>query len=389
MINLVSFGWIVSILLLFLYSFTQIDLGLTLTRVSWWQGIQKNFQLIGYFNRPLSTDLYLAILFLLFTFYFLLLFWCKRNRFTSREIWLLILLTAGLLWFSYNAFSYDLFNYIFDARIITYYQQSPYGHKALDFSGDPMLGFMHWTHRYYPYGPLWLAITVPLSFLGFHKLIPTMILFKGLGVIGYLGSSWFIYKILSKTNPSKKLFGLTFYAFNPLIIIESLVSGHNDILMMMVALGGFWFLLKKKYLLAWLMLGLSVGIKFATAVLIPVFIFVIWLNWQKRKIDWEKIWLISFFFMVVALLAAIKRTEVQPWYLLYILPFVSLVSEKPIFFWPAISLSLGLLLHYAPFLYLGNWDPPVPTIKIWLTVGFFALGLIGGLIIKNEKKTVF
>lgn len=385
MITLLSLGWLLTIVILFFYSFTQIDLGLTLTRISWWQIIQKKFQYIGYFNRPLSTGLYLGILLFLFTFYFLLFLSVKRKWLHSKQIWLLILMTAGVLWFAYNAFSYDLFNYIFDARIVTFYHQNPYQHKALDYLGDPMLGFMHWTHRYYPYGLLWLVFTVPLSFLGWQKLVPTMILFKGLAVLGYLGSCWFIDKMLAEIKPKERLMGLTIFAFSPLVIIESLVSAHNDILMMMLALGAFWFLFKKKTFLAWLMLFLSIGIKFATAFLLPAFLLATIRQFQEKKVNWQRIWLFSFWLMAAALLAAVKRSELKPWYLLYLWPFVSLLSPKPIFGLTTIF-SSGLLLHYAPFLYLGNWDPPVPTIKLGLTLSSLLIG-IGFIFLSRFNKT--
>ena len=380
MINKIRAGWLGTIVLLFFYSFTQVDLGLTLTRASWWQVIQRQFQLIGYFNRPLSTWSYLILLALLFIFYFLILRAIQKNKFKLPQIWQLILLTAAVLWLSYNAFSYDFFNYIFDAKIVTFYQQNPYQHKALDFIGDPMLGFMHWTHRLYPYGPLWLGVSIPLSFLGFQKLLPTMILFKGLGVGSYLLACWSIKRILAKVQPKKQLLGLALFAFNPLIIIESLVSAHNDVLMMALALLAFWFLVKKKPWLGWLFLILSIGIKFATVLLAPVFI---WVTWRKAKIDWQKIWLISFGLMVVALLLATKRTELQPWYLLYPLAFIAFLSREKWLVVIMSSLSIGLLFHYAPFLYSGNWDPPIPLIKFWLTIGFLVIGVV----ISAAKKT--
>lgn len=371
-----TLSWVAFLLLLFLYSFTQIDLGLTLTQASWWQTVQKNFQFIGYFKRPLSTGLYLAILFFLFGFYFLFIKKVKNNQLTSQQVWRLIFLTAGILWFAYNAFSYDLFNYIFDAKIVTFYRQNPYQHKALDYLGDPMLGFMHWTHRLYPYGPTWLALTVPLSFLAWQKLIPNMILMKGLVVTSYLVSCWLIEKILVKTNPRQKMAGLTLFAFSPLIVIEGLVSAHNDLPMMMLALAGFWFLIQRRPWLAWLMLLLSVGVKFATVLLIPVFIWLAFQQKQKRQINWEKVWLMSFLMMIPALLAATKRTNLQPWYLLYFWPFVSLMTQNHFVFWLSTGFALGLLLNYAPFLYLGNWNPPVPAIKLGLTLSFLGLGLI-------------
>ena len=163
-----SLGYILTVIGLFLYSFTQVDLGLTLSRWSVEQVIEKFFQHIGYFNRPLSTSLYILILIFLFSFYLLFILLAQRKKITRRQVWFLLIGIAVILTFSYNAFSYDLFNYIFDAKIITYYHQNPYLHRALDYPGDPMLSFMHWTQRTYPYGPFWLVLTVPLSFLGFN-----------------------------------------------------------------------------------------------------------------------------------------------------------------------------------------------------------------------------
>lgn len=376
MATFLSLGWLLSAFVLFLYSFTQIDLNLTLTRIPFWQEIQRNFQYVGYFNRPLSLAIYLGILFLLFGFYLAILEGTRRKWFSSRELWRLILITTLILCFAYNAFSYDLFNYVFDAKIVTFYHQSPYQYRAMDFPNDPMLGFMHWTHRYFPYGPLWLVVTVPLSFIGWQKLVPTMLLIRGLAIISYLGGCWLIERILAKTNSKTSLVGLSAFAFNPLVIIEVLVSAHNDILMMTLGLAAFWLLLRRKAFFGWLALGLSAGVKFATALLAPALLLVSFLQWQKKKIDWERIWQLSFFLMMAAVLAAIKRDELKPWYLLYPLPFMALASRSKWLFWPTIGLSLGVLLHYAPFLYLGNWDPPVPEVKLKLTLLFLTAGVI-------------
>ena len=73
----------------------------------------------------------------------------KKKKISKPFVWLIIFVSALLLVFSYNAFSYDIFNYIFDAKIFTHYHQNPYLQKALDYPGDPMLSFMRWTHRVY------------------------------------------------------------------------------------------------------------------------------------------------------------------------------------------------------------------------------------------------
>src|SRR3989344_172434 len=204
-------GYLISVVGLFLYSFTQIDLGLTLSQVSIWQTAVKFFKNIGYFERPLSSLFFVGIVLLLFIFYLFILNAIHKKKVSKKNVWFLIIAAAVILTFSYNAFSYDIFNYIFDAKIVTYYHQSPYLYRALDFQGDPMLSFMHWTHRLYPYGPIWLGLTVPLS-VGLKFFLPTFFLFKALMSLSFLGTAFFIGKILKKFFQGNEVFGIAFFA---------------------------------------------------------------------------------------------------------------------------------------------------------------------------------
>jgi len=242
-VKIFNTGYLLSAIGLFFYSFTQIDLGLTLSRVSVWQTAEKFFKSIGYFNRPMSALIFIIITLLLFTFYLLILNNIRKKEISRKTIWSLIIATTVILTFSYNAFSYDLFNYMFDAKIVTFYNQNPFVYKALDFPGDPMLSFMHWTHRLYPYGPTWLGLTVPLSFLGMQVFLPTFFLFKIMISATFLGTVYFISRILQKISPENELFGVAFFALNPLVIIESLVSAHNDITMIFFAMWALYLLM--------------------------------------------------------------------------------------------------------------------------------------------------
>lgn len=366
--------------ILFLYSYTQVDLGLTLTRISFWQTIQRSFQYIGYFNRPLSTAIYLILLAFLFTFYIRLLSLVKKRELTSKQFWWLVGIASVILVFSYNAFSYDLFNYMFDAKIFTVYGLNPYQHKALDFPNDPFLAFMHWTHRNYPYGPIWLSLTIPLSFLGMQKFLLTLYLFKTMVIASLVGTVYFIGKITEKINPSQKLISMSFFAFNPLVIIESLVSAHNETVMMFFLLWAIYLLLEKKYFWAWVLFSLSVGVKFATAFFLPIFAIVTFLQLTGRKINWKMIFSFGAVLMALSMIPASFRTEMQPWYFLYVLPLLVLFPQERALFLPGLAVSLGLLLHYVPFLYTGNWDPPIPIFKFWLNAGLIAISAIFALI---------
>jgi len=379
-IKALVFVYLVVLVCLFLYSFTQIDLSLTFSKNAFAASLVKSFQQIGYFNRPLSGALYLGFIITLFSFYGLFLYLVYKKKLHKKVVWSLLIGATCVLAFSYNAFSYDLFNYIFDAKIITHYQQNPYDHKGLDYVGDPMLSFMRWTHRVYPYGPVWLGLTVPLSFLGLQFFLPTLILFKMLMAASFIGSLFFLGKILKKIAPGKELFGLLFFGLNPLVLIESLVSAHIDIVMVFFCLWSFYLLVREKYVVSFFLFFFSVGIKFATGFLLPVYLWLFVLQRKKKKVDWQKITLFSLGLLLCTVLIASLRSSFQPWYLVLVLAFASLLASKYYILVPSIILSFGAMLTYVPYLFIGNWDPPIPQNLTTLYAVSCVIAVIGTLL---------
>lgn len=380
-------SWFLVFGFLFLYSFTQVDLGLTLNRTSVISEIQKSFQYVGYFQRPLSTYLFISMSILIFVLYLWTLFLVHRKKLEKKTVWILVFLAAIILTFSYNAFSYDLFNYMFDARIVTKYGQNPYVTKALDFPQDPYLGFMHWTHRTYPYGPLWIGVTLPLSFMGMQIFILTFYLFKLLMVGSYLACAYLIYKIAKSTKLVDPVFALAFFALNPLVIVETLVSGHHDLIMMALSLFAAYLLIQKKYVSSGIFLLLSMGIKFATGFLTPLFI---WFPFSKRKNKEFIFFFGCLIIMIIAVFAASFRTTFQPWYLLFAIPFCAILSNRNYVFVPTVVLSFLVLFQYIPYLYTGNFNFPVPILmNEMLLVSVLASIIItcGVLLLKKVKKS--
>lgn len=80
--------------------------------------------------------------------------------------------------------------------------------------------------------------------------------------------------------------------------------------------------------------------------------------------------------MIVVIIAVSLRTNFQPWYLLYALPFAALLAKKYFILIPSLVITFFSLLQYAPFIYLGNWNPPVPMMLAYLTNGSILLSLL-------------
>lgn len=387
--NLLIFGWVTTAVFATIYSFTQIDLSLTFSQASFWQVVQKQLQYVGYFNRSLSSILFVVLVGLFSILYVATLREIIKKRLDKKVLWKIIFFVSVILVFSYNAFSYDFFNYMFDAKIVTFYHQNPYVHKALDFPGDPMLSFMHSTHRVYPYGPIWLAITVPLSFLGFNFFIITFYLFKFLIAACYLGSAWIIGKVFQKRKEGNALLGIAFFALNPLILIEGLVSGHNEIVMIFLALTAFYFLISKNNVGSYLFLFLSIGIKFSTAVFLPLFLFVSLLNIKKKKVLYGSVFAWAFWLTVLSFAATSfatgqnKNSEIQPWYLIALIAFSALFEKHKMFHPMVIAVSIGMLFSYFPFLQLGHWPGDIVQLKIIIFAASLGIGILAGRVLNN------
>lgn len=314
-----------------IYSFALVDPNLTLVNNHIWEVFRGYMVQLGYHHRQASWNIYLIITVGLFACHFYIVKHYKK--FNAVKI---ALLTALILLMAYPFLSHDFFNYMFDARILTHYGDNPYTHKALNYSDDQWVRFMHWTHRTYPYGPSFLVYTLIPSFLSFGTLILNYIFFKASFIALYVASIW----ALNKKSAQWALF----FATHPLVIMEGIVNSHNDLVAVGLAIVGIMLLAQNTKIVSWprLLLLLSGGIKYFTA---PVLFLDHQLKESRR----------AFFIMLLTLAPIVYVSitgEIQSWYYLNILIFIpyfyTYISHLYIFFF-------GLLISYYPFIALGGW----------------------------------
>ena len=356
-------GYSVTLVALTIFSYAFIDQHL-LYYASFYSGF-------AFINRLTTTALYCFFIVLLFIFYFLFIRLLKQKKLSVKDIKVLIGMTCLLLLFSYPAMlSYDIFNYIATAKVLFFYHENPFVIMPIAFLGDPLLAFTHAANKVALYGPVWIVLTGVPYLLGGGNFFLTVMSFKILVVLFYLLTLFVLWQFTK--NPSTiLLFGL-----NPLVVLETLTSNHNDIVMMFFTLFAFLLIKQKKYLFAFCFFVLSILIKYATIFLLPVFLFTLWQSYRQKTIDWKK----SFFFSTLAMLAIFflspLREELYPWYAIWFLPFAFL-TEKKILLYFSIAMSFGLLLRYIPFMYLGTYFGPTPLIRIVVTgIPLFIAGLL-------------
>ncbi|MDO8623721.1 MAG: hypothetical protein Q7R52_05745 [archaeon] len=292
-------------------------------------------------------------------------------------------ITFLILFFSYPAMlSYDIFNYIATSKVLFFYHENPYIVMPIEFAGDPLLAFTHAANKIALYGPTWISLTGIPYFLGFGNFIINLFSFKLLVGSFYLATTFLMWKI------SKNIVSVILFAFNPLIVVETLMSGHNDIVMISLLLLSFFTLMRKKIIFVLLFFSLSIFVKYTTILLIPIFVYLFWKILKKENINWKSVFYFSCILMFLGFLLSPIREEIYPWYAIWFLPFAFLVPERRILLYVSIAFSFGLLFRYVPFMLFGTYAGPDPIIKPGVT--FIPVFLIlSYFIIKKIWERIF
>lgn len=330
-------------------------------------------------NREITALIYITFILFLFVFYFLFLYLIRQKKLNAGHLKQLIGISLVMLFFSYPAMlSYDIFNYTTTAKVTFLYGENPYIVMPIEFMGDSSLSYTRAVNKIALYGPIWIILSGIPYILGFGNFLITLFNFKLFITAFYIGSLFVIWKI------SRSILSVSIFALNPLVLIETLVSGHNDIVMMFFALLSFFLLMKKKIFLGSIFLVFSIFIKYATLLLIPLFAYSVWKILKKQSVDWESIWYFSAGIMFITFLLSPVREEIYPWYAIWFLIFTALMPNKKIILYASLIFSFSLLLRYVPVIYTGSYSGYTPLIKKLVT--FLPLFVTGFVYAIREKS---
>lgn len=312
--------------------------------------------------------------------------------------WLMIFLVVSApLIFSNNALSHDVFNYIFNARMVVKYQMNPHVQVAQHFFYDPWIRFMHNIHTPAPYFYGWTALSIMPYVLGLEKFVLTWILFRLWSEFGLVLAFVAVIRLMKKRGLiDLKLFVLML--FSPLLMIEIVSNSHNDAWMMWPAIASLFLVTRKSkdeklrlvtIVGSFALLAVSMSTKYATALLLPVWVYLVFQK-QFRPIvahlkrhALEKVSLnifdVAAGLMFLPLLTD-RAQQFHPWYLSWCLFFLPVMKNKFLRMC-LLVLSVSSLLRYVPWMWNGafeytpkilmneklvTWVPLIVFVVIWL-----------------------
>jgi len=193
-----------------------------------------------------------------------------------------------LIWL-YPITALDVALYVVRARLWALYGGSPMIAVPASFPQDPYIALAGEYHtEVSPYGPLWeLIAQIPIR-LGILDIGGGIIAMKVIGLASYVGMAVLLGWYARQDSPQNQVSGLTaltFFALNPMVLLEAIGNGHND--MLMLALMTFCLFLGQHDQWAWAALALTFAalVKITGLILIPLFgmaVLVAAPNWRIR-----------------------------------------------------------------------------------------------------------
>lgn len=262
-----------------------------------------------------------------------LLHWRIVKNYTRYSLGLLGVGTGVILFFSYPFLSHDIFNYLFYARIFTYYGENPFVVAPSLFPGDSLYRLINLPEMPTFYGPSFVLLSAIPSYMSFGNVLLSYVFYKCMVVLFY----WLGVYVLGRWNKEWAVF----FATSPLVLIEGLVNLHNDLLSTVLAILGLYLILKGRKSWAFIVLVVSGFIKYAT---LPFLLMV------KRKSRVFQYGAIIGVFLVLGYATFLRG--MSPWYLLLIfalLPVAFSTIKSYQFF------MFGSLLGYVYFVEYGEW----------------------------------
>jgi alpha-1,6-mannosyltransferase len=160
--------------------------------------------------------------------------------------------------------SSDIFNYVGYARLDAVHHLNPYVHPLSAAPTDPSYIYVGWPLNTTAYGPLFTLGSLPLGWVGFTAGIWLLKASAAIASLACVALLWMCATRLGRPA----IPAILFFGLNPVVLAYAVGGGHNDLLMLVAALGGIYMLLSARES-GMAALVVAVAVKSSAVVLLP------------------------------------------------------------------------------------------------------------------------
>jgi hypothetical protein len=173
---------------------------------------------------------------------------------------------------AYPAGSADVFTNILDGRMRWVYGLNPLVSPPSAVSFDPLYPHLVWQNEPTYYGPLWYWLLFVPSKLSSGSVARSVVAFRLVTIPFLAGSAYLTARIASRRSPGLAPAAALAVGWCPLLLWETSVNGHNDIVMAFFAVFALERALAGSWRAAIPLLALSILTKYLSAVMAPLFL---------------------------------------------------------------------------------------------------------------------
>ncbi len=164
-------------------------------------------------------------------------------------------------------FSRDVYSYGIYGRIVSVHHANPYVATPADFLGDPFSPYVgpKWFQTPAVYGPGFVALSAFLTAV-VKSVSGLIVTFRLIAIGASLATVALISWVTLRLWPERRAFAIAAFGMNPVVVFQSVGSGHNDLLVALSIAAALALVIAKRELPATAVLTLGALIKFSAGV---------------------------------------------------------------------------------------------------------------------------
>jgi hypothetical protein len=171
-------------------------------------------------------------------------------------------------------FSRDVYSYTYYGRIAAVYHANPYVATPSEFPSDPLALYVgpRWVGTPAVYGPLFTLLSSGVARM-FGTVTASIAAFRFIAIAASLATMAILAPLVRKVRPEREAFAVAMIGLNPVVLFQSVASGHNDVLVALSIAGALALVFAGKELPATAVLSLGAMVKATAAV--PLLLLVV------------------------------------------------------------------------------------------------------------------
>lgn len=215
-----------------------------------------------------------------------LLAWRLARAGPFRLRWVLapLVLIQATFMFAPASLTTDIYNYAIYGEMPVLYGANPFVHTPSEFPQSPLYYLipLYWHDAPSVYGPLWVSLSAGVAALTRPlALADELLAFRLIANAAHFLNAWLVWVLARRLDPDRAPSAVVAYAYNPLLLVDFSLNGHNDALMLTFALAGLIVGHRRRAYASAFLLGLSVATKYTSAIVAPIGL--AWLAQQQPK----------------------------------------------------------------------------------------------------------